>query len=216
MKKQKAVSNGYCVDDKAVELLQMIARVATRELMRVGAGWMVDCEEYQGQILEMALRNGYGVEDAPLLRRAAKYVLVDYMRRAYGDARTASYRGARIYVSVEGLMESTGLEGPHDTEREVIVAEARRMLSMAVGSCSEQEREVVRRYFVEGWREREIGQALGMSESRVCQVKRQALAKMSNYFRKKGVAIDGDSIESGGCADSDTRVSDCEFVGVLG
>lgn len=93
-------------------------------------------------------------------------------------------------VSLEGLTEATGDTGVAtgqqigDTRREWLPADAadraelRRLLVECIEELSERERLVLSLYYQEEMTMREIGMILEVSESRICQIHTQAVARM--------------------------------------
>ena len=60
----------------------------------------------------------------------------------------------------------------------------RKRLGQVIGSLPEQERLVVVLYYDKGLNLREIGEVLGLGESRVCQVHSQAVGRMRSRMRE--------------------------------
>ena len=65
-----------------------------------------------------------------------------------------------------------------DAFEETARAERRKQLEDAIASLPEQQSRVLFFYYFEGLKMREIGQALGVTESRVCQVHARAVARL--------------------------------------
>ncbi len=81
--------------------------------------------------------------------------------RAFNHRR---YLGVRAAEPLDDELAGAGADDPHrDTER----AELRERLSAAVGELPETQREVLLLHDLEGWKHREIGDALGMPEGTV-------------------------------------------------
>jgi RNA polymerase sigma factor FliA len=70
---------------------------------------------------------------------------------------------------------SSGLEGN----------ETRAMLSAAINSLSEREKIVITLYYFEGLTLAEIGEVLGVTESRVCQIHTKAVGVLRNNLREQ-------------------------------
>ncbi len=68
-----------------------------------------------------------------------------------------------------------GGEGP---DYDVELAETRRDLADAIGQLSERERDVVALYYHDGLTLAEIGEVLGVTESRACQIHGKAVAQL--------------------------------------
>ncbi len=69
---------------------------------------------------------------------------------------------------------TTGLEGQ----------ETRGLLAAAINSLSEREKIVVTLYYFEGLTLAEIGEVLGVTESRVCQIHTKAVGQLRNQFQE--------------------------------
>ncbi|MCW5941865.1 MAG: FliA/WhiG family RNA polymerase sigma factor [Fimbriimonadaceae bacterium] len=73
--------------------------------------------------------------------------------------------------------------------REYEGREIKRILGDGVDHLPERERLVVALYYYEGLTFKEIGQVLGVSESRVYQLHTQALNRLRNHMRTEGAAL---------------------------
>jgi RNA polymerase sigma factor for flagellar operon FliA len=61
--------------------------------------------------------------------------------------------------------------------------ETRAFLAASINSLSEREKVVITLYYFEGMTLAEIGQVLGVTESRVCQIHTKAVGQLRNYLR---------------------------------
>jgi len=63
--------------------------------------------------------------------------------------------------------------------------EVRERLAEAIDSLPERERRIIQLYYFEELNLREIGQVLGIGESRVCQLQTQALLRLKGRLKKE-------------------------------
>lgn len=90
------------------------------------------------------------------------------------DASIAGHPGADDAVTVgDTLVDSA--EGPVDV---LELAELRRILAEAIDGLPERERQVVALYYFDGLTLAEIGEVLGVTESRACQIHGKAVLKL--------------------------------------
>jgi RNA polymerase sigma factor for flagellar operon FliA len=61
-------------------------------------------------------------------------------------------------------------------------------LREAVSALPDREREIIERYDLEGWTLRQIGEGLGVSESRVSQLRSRALVRLRQAMEGRRVA----------------------------
>jgi RNA polymerase sigma factor for flagellar operon FliA len=80
-----------------------------------------------------------------------------------------------VVPASEGLPRNRHTEGPFDGLRRDAFRDA---LAEAIASLPERERLVIALYYDEELNLREIGQVLGVSESRVCQIHGQAALRL--------------------------------------
>jgi RNA polymerase sigma factor FliA len=66
--------------------------------------------------------------------------------------------------------------------------ETRIMLSSAINALSEREKIVITLYYFEGLTLAEIGDVLGVTESRVCQIHTKAVGQLRNNLRDQDSA----------------------------
>ncbi len=71
-----------------------------------------------------------------------------------------------------------------DPAENVTRAELKRVLARAVAGLSEKEQIVISLYYYEELTLKEIGEVLGLTESRICQIHTQALIKLKTRMRK--------------------------------
>ena len=67
--------------------------------------------------------------------------------------------------------------------------ETRGLLAAAINELSEREKVVLTLYYFEGMTLAEIGDILGVTESRVCQIHMKAVARLRSYFAETDEAI---------------------------
>ncbi len=90
------------------------------------------------------------------------------------DASIAGHPGADDAVTVgDTLVDSA--DGPVDV---LELAELRRILAEAIDGLPERERQVVALYYFDGLTLAEIGEVLGVTESRACQIHGKAVLKL--------------------------------------
>ncbi|HZG90323.1 MAG TPA: FliA/WhiG family RNA polymerase sigma factor [Pseudonocardia sp.] len=97
-------------------------------------------------------------------------------------------------VSVEALGESSGATAdlfadPHapDPMTTVQARETLRQLAMVVGQLGERDRTVIRLYYLENRTLAEIGRALGVTESRVCQLHTRLVGRLRGRLEELAV-----------------------------
>lgn len=78
---------------------------------------------------------------------------------------------------------------PHPVER-IERRQQERMLVAAIARLSNREREVMRLYYEDGLKLREIGKRLGVTESRVCQLRSAAVASLRQSIISRCAAND--------------------------
>lgn len=84
-------------------------------------------------------------------------------------------------VLAEGMMDKSN-DPMHDIQLKDVQAQVAR----AIAGLPERERLVLALYYDEELNLREIGEVLGVSESRVCQIHGQALIRLQSYIAKSG------------------------------
>lgn len=85
-----------------------------------------------------------------------------------------------VVPATEGLPRNRHTEGPYDGLRRDAFRDA---LAEAIASLPERERLVIALYYDEELNLREIGQVLGVSESRVCQIHGQAALRLRSRLK---------------------------------
>lgn len=120
-------------------------------------------------------REGREAQDADVARELG--VDLEQYHRMLGDVASGQV------LSLEDLSEegeaSTGFESdeePPDTRVER--ASLRRALAAAIATLPEREQQVLSLYYVEELNLKEIGEVLGVSESRVCQIRSKAACRL--------------------------------------
>jgi len=106
------------------------------------------------------------------------------------SALTHNLRAIRHFVNpaddVEGELEFPSEQHPPD--RVCMQAETLAALGEAMRPLPPRQHQVVMDYYVGEKSMREIGDSLGISESRVCQLHKSALARMGAALRASGVS----------------------------
>ena len=133
------------------------------------------------------------------------------LKRAPSDAEIAAHLGVSLpelheiltqisFVTVAALEEvvATGADrgeslslldtladmGSPDPTSGLEGSEMRMMLAMSINSLSEREKFVITLYYFEGLTLAEIGDVLGVTESRVCQIHTKAVGQLRNLLRE--------------------------------
>jgi len=83
------------------------------------------------------------------------------------------------------ISAGSNTESPSDT---AVWEEVRELLVAAIDVLADQERTVVTLYYFEELTLKEIGQVLGISESRVCQIHARTLLRLRSGLNQRGVA----------------------------
>ena len=108
---------------------------------------------------------------------------LDVSLEEYGKV-LESVAGTTVF-SLEDEGSLTSLEGNNDSPYGNVQSDStRKRLGQVIGSLPEQERLVVVLYYDKGLNLREIGEVLGLGESRVCQVHSQAVGRMRSRMRE--------------------------------
>ncbi|MEZ5425363.1 MAG: FliA/WhiG family RNA polymerase sigma factor [Pyrinomonadaceae bacterium] len=81
------------------------------------------------------------------------------------------------------LIDTIYDEGENPLEK-IEARERQKLLSTAVGKLPERERQVIALYYLEELNMKEIGEVLGVSESRVSQLRTQAIIRLRNHLQK--------------------------------
>lgn len=90
-----------------------------------------------------------------------------------------------IPLSIEDLANQLRGPTPHGRTK------ARHVVERLLGVLSPREREVLRLLYVEDLALAEVGKQLGITESRVCQIRVEALGKMRGAAQGRRGALDG-------------------------
>lgn len=107
-----------------------------------------------------------------LLTDIGGIVIVSFEELAYGH-------GEERFVADDAMMATS--DNPLD---EVLETERVEIISRALDRLSEKERLVVTLYFYEELSLKEIGEIIGVTESRASQVRSRALLRLRSYLRK--------------------------------
>ena len=108
-------------------------------------------------------------------------------------------RGYQL-VSYEDLMPSTGEDGfldryvrdeRPDPLQSLLDRGLREALVAAIDGLPEREKRVMGMYYEQELNLREIGEVLGVTESRVCQLHTQAIARLRSRLRERDVLMNG-------------------------
>lgn len=106
---------------------------------------------------------------------------MDACAARHAAAQTLSFEEMLI-DGVEVAAEQDG--GCYDAERNIMLAENRKMLAEAIKSLKEKEQTVVTLYYYEKLKYSEIARVMGLSESRVCQIHSRAMNKMQEFLKE--------------------------------
>jgi len=108
---------------------------------------------------------------------------LDVSLEEYGKV-LESVAGTTVF-SLEDEGSLTSLEEHNDSPYGNVQSDStRKRLGQVIGGLPEQERLVVVLYYDKGLNLREIGEVLGLGESRVCQVHSQAVGRMRSRMRE--------------------------------
>ena len=150
-------------------------RSIRRKEREIGAnfGWL--CTEHGRQPTEAEEASALGVDVGSL--RSSK--------RQIANARVGSLE-SRLVAEISGDCE------PCDPDGEPLAiwlaSETRETLRAGIGLLDERQREVTVLSFGAGLTLAEIGERLGVSESRVCQIRSGAIKRLRAYARAQGLA----------------------------
>jgi RNA polymerase sigma factor FliA len=107
------------------------------------------------------------------------------LRRPPTDAEIAEYLGIRI-GELHDIVTQVSFWSAPDPISGMEGTEIRAMLAKAVNSLSEQEKKMLTLYYLEGLTLAEIGEVLGVTESRVCQIHTKAVECLRKYLPRDG------------------------------
>jgi RNA polymerase sigma factor for flagellar operon FliA len=135
---------------------------------------------------ELTQRNGE-TPDAAQMAKAMKMSLTDY-EELLQEVRPATY------VCLDSAQNSEG-EGTAydfiaddtqgDPDRQTATREMARIIERRLQQLPEMQRKVLALYYFEDLRLREIAEAFGVTESRVCQIHSQAILAIKSLLRKE-------------------------------
>jgi RNA polymerase sigma factor for flagellar operon FliA len=106
--------------------------------------------------------------------------LAEYQRKLQ-DARAHQLLYAEDFNNGDGeslLEEGAGAQARHNTLDGLLQKELRDRLSLSVAELPEREKILMSLYYEKELNQREIGEVLGVTESRVCQLHSQAVARL--------------------------------------
>jgi RNA polymerase sigma factor for flagellar operon FliA len=79
--------------------------------------------------------------------------------------------------------EPVGVSGALDPEQHTAEAELRRLVRQAIGELPDQERELVRRHYLEGERFDHVARDIGLSKSWASRLHTRAVARLTKKLR---------------------------------
>jgi len=116
---------------------------------------------------------------APREEEVAEFLDMDVtrLRRRKEDAiirRKVSLDAPTTDEGATPLVESISRDGEPTAEDDVLDRELKERLAYHVANLPERQRAAIHLYYLQGYKLREVGEILGVTESRVCQLTRQA------------------------------------------
>lgn len=93
------------------------------------------------------------------------------------------------HVEESSLYARLGLAGPRNPYEETEFRDDKRILAQAIQGLSPNEQKVIVLRYHEELLLQEIGQVLGVSESRVCQIHTQALGRLRKLLARTGLGV---------------------------
>ncbi|MGD1085783.1 MAG: FliA/WhiG family RNA polymerase sigma factor [Verrucomicrobiota bacterium] len=135
---------------------------------------------------ELTQRNGE-TPDAAQIARAMKMSLSDY-EELLQEVRPATYVCLDSAQNREG--DSTAYDfiaddSQDDPERQTATRELARLIERRLQQLPDMQRKVLALYYFEDLRLREIAEAFGVTESRICQIHSQAILAIKSLLRKE-------------------------------
>lgn len=124
----------------------------------------------------------HGVPFRPYAWLRIRGEIVDYLREMDWASRydRAAWKARGAEVSMESLPDERLLPpgGEPRPDELCLAAELRRLLAAAIAALPKRARQAVELYYFKGLTLREAGRAMGVNESRVCQILKPALREL--------------------------------------
>jgi RNA polymerase sigma factor for flagellar operon FliA len=135
---------------------------------------------------DLTQRNGE-VPDAAQMAKAMKMSLPDY-EELLQEVRPASYVCLDSAQNIEGdgtAYDFIPDDSQDDPDRQTATRELARLIEARLQQLPEIQRKVLALYYFEDLRLREIAEAFGVTESRICQIHAQAILAIKSLLKKE-------------------------------
>ena len=117
--------------------------------------------------------------------------LISVAMNLFRNVKSTRSRRRRLLTPSRG--EAVHSDPPPSPDQAAVGEDTRRRVRAAIDRLPERERTVLALYYDEELNLREIGEVLGVTESRVCQIHSQALVRLRSKLTEwKGLAIDAE------------------------